>query len=593
MSANNKTSLTLNVDFKNKLIKLKATLSRAFDIQLPIDKLVHDTVYRLNVFDELLSLGHEQVTAQVKSLQQTSVYIDIQPVSGNVSKQDATVERNKQRIKHAIAIKEHTLNKSSFVILLLASIIFIFIVLLQTNILQVTVLSGPVSTQHSSPNILDSLLAEAAPAVHLAPTIQLPVDNAKLTMRLHGSNTIGEHLAPALLTAYLKTLGVSEMRWIKGDSEVDRQLQYIHNNQAYEIELQAHGSSTAFKDLANGVADLAISSRKIKDDEVALLKAQYGNLGLAGSEVIISLDGVAIIVNKKNSLNSLTLLQLADIFSGEINNWEQLGGEDLSINVYARDLNSGTWDSFKSIVFSEGDSILSPNASRYQSSSKLSDLIAQDQAGIGFIGLPYINNSKALSIAASITSPPIYPTQFTVSTEDYPLSRRLYLYVPAASSEFIERFTHFVTSAAGQKIVEQVGLVSQNIQLQGIYPNKQAPQIYNDYGEIAQRLSLNFRFQQDSNQLDSKGKDDLLRVVEYIRQHAGLRVVLMGFSDLSEEQDKQSLLSLKRAQIVERELQTRGLNITAVEGFGSQLPIASTKTAIGRSKNRRVEVWVF
>ncbi|MBB1271936.1 substrate-binding domain-containing protein [Psychromonas sp. SR45-3] len=593
MSANNKTSLTLNVDFKNKLIKLKATLSRAFDIQLPIDKLVHDTVYRLNVFDELLSLGHEQVTAQVKSLQQTAVYIDIQPVSGNVSKQDATVERNKQRIKHAIAIKEHTLNKSSFVILLLASIIFIFIVLLQTNILQVTVLSGPVSTQHSSPNILDSLLAEAAPAVHLAPTIQLPVDNAKLTMRLHGSNTIGEHLAPALLTAYLKTLGVSEMRWIKGDSEVDRQLQYIHNNQAYEIELQAHGSSTAFKDLANGVADLAISSRKIKDDEVALLKAQYGNLGLAGSEVIISLDGVAIIVNKKNSLNSLTLLQLADIFSGEINNWEQLGGEDLSINVYARDLNSGTWDSFKSIVFSEGDSILSSNASRYQSSSKLSDLIAQDQAGIGFIGLPYINNSKALSIAASITSPPIYPTQFTVSTEDYPLSRRLNLYVPAASSEFIERFTHFVTSAAGQKIVEQVGLVSQNIQLQGIYPNKKAPQIYNDYGEIAQRLSLNFRFQQDSNQLDSKGKDDLLRVVEYIRQHAGLRVVLMGFSDLSEEQDKQSLLSLKRAQIVERELQTRGLNITAVEGFGSQLPIASTKTAIGRSKNRRVEVWVF
>jgi len=593
MSANNKTSLTLNVDFKNKLIKLKATLSRAFDIQLPIDKLVHDTVYRLNVFDELLSLGHEQVTAQVKSLQQTAVYIDIQPVSGNVSKQDTTVERNKQRIKHAIAIKEHTLNKSSFVILLLASIIFIFIVLLQTNILQVTVSSGPVSTQHSSPNILDSLLAEAAPVAHLAPTIQLPVDNAKLTMRLHGSNTIGEHLAPALLTAYLKTLGVSEMRWIKGDSEVDRQLQYIHNNQAYEIELQAHGSSTAFKDLANGVADLAISSRKIKDDEVALLKAQYGNLGLAGSEVIISLDGVAIIVNKKNSLNSLTLLQLADIFSGEINNWEQLGGEDLSINVYARDLNSGTWDSFKSIVFSEGDSILLSNASRHQSSSKLSDLIAQDQAGIGFIGLPYINNSKALSIAASITSPPIYPTQFTVSTEDYPLSRRLYLYVPAASSEFIERFTHFVTSAAGQKIVEQVGLVSQNIQLQGIYPNKQAPQIYNDYGEIAQRLSLNFRFQQDSNQLDSKGKEDLLRVVEYIRQHAGLRVVLMGFSDLSEEQGKQSLLSLKRAQIVERELQTRGLNITAVEGFGSQLPIASTKTAIGRSKNRRVEVWVF
>ena len=591
MSGNNKTSLTLNVDFKNKLIKLKATLSRVFDIQLPIDKLVHDSVYRLNVFDELLSLGNEQVNAQVKSLQQTAVYIE--PETENVNKQETTFKLNNQRIKHANSISEYTFNKSSFVILLLASIIFIFIVLLQTNILQVIVSADPISTQHSSLNISDSSLAEASPVTRLAQTIQLPVDNAISIMRLHGSNTIGEHLAPALITAYLKTIGVSEMRWIKGHSGLDRQLQYIDNNQAYEIELQAHGSSTAFTDLANGAADLAISSRKIKDDEVALLKAQYGNLGLAGSEVIISLDGVAIIINKKNPLNSLTLLQLANVFSGEINNWKQLGGEDLRINVYARDINSGTWDSFKSLVFNEGERTLSPNASRYQSSSKLSDLIAQDHAGIGFIGLPYVNNSKAVSIAASITSPAIYPTQFTVSTEDYPLSRRLYLYVPVSSSEFIKSFTHFVTSGVGQKIVEQVGLVSQNIQLQSIYPNKQAPQIYNDYGEIAKRLSLNFRFQQGSNQLDSKGKEDLLRVVEYIRQHAGLRLVLMGFSDPSEEQNKQYLLSLKRAQIVERELQARGVNITAVEGFGSHLPIASTKTAIGRSKNRRVEVWVF
>jgi len=591
MSVNNNSSLTLNVVFKNKLIKLKATLNRAFDIQLPVDKLVHDSVYRLNVFDELLSLGNEQVTAQVKSLQQTAVYIGSE--AENVNKQETTVKFNDQRIKHVNGIREHRFNTSSFIILLLASIIFVFIVLLQTGRLQVIASTDPISTQYASLNISDNPLAKVSPVTKLAQTMQLPVDNAILTMRLHGSNTIGELLAPALLTAYLKTMGVSEMRWIKGRSGLERQLQYIHNNQAYQIELQANGSSTAFTDLANGGADLAMSSRKIKDDEVALLKTQYGNLALAGSEVIISLDGVAIIINKKNPLNSLTLLQLANVFSGEINNWKQLGGEDLRINVYARDINSGTWDSFKSLVFSEGERSLSPNTTRYQSSSKLSDLIAQDHAGIGFIGLPYVNNSKAVSIAASITSPAIYPTQFTVSTEDYPLSRRLYLYVPVSSNEFIKNFTHFVTSSAGQKVVEQVGLISQNIQLQHIYPNKRAPQIYNDYGEIAKRLSLNFRFQQDSNQLDSKGKEDLLRVVEYLRQHAGFRLVLIGFSDPSEEQNKQYLLSLKRAQMVERELQAHGVSITAVEGLGSQLPIASTKTAIGRSKNRRVEVWVF
>lgn len=613
--------LILNPDFKSKVVKLKALASSGFDIQLSLDKLVLDEQYRGTVFYELGSLGNEQIIQQIKSLQRTPVYIEVKASILKASELQTSENSNKlnslsntklnallsainlnikSTMQGAKSANKHD-NKAWLVIILLASIIFAFFVLLQINVLQITFSSSIPPLTHSLTNT-DNLLIEntvhtesatIAAQVIALPVLTLPLEKVQVSMRLHGSNTIGEHLAPALIEAYLRELGITEMMWLKGDSKVGRRLQYIYNNQAFVIELHAHGSSTAFKDLLNGEADLAMSSRKIKNKEVELLKAQYGNLSLVGNELIISLDGLATIVNVNNPLKQLTLLQLSQIFAGEVNNWKQLGGKDLAINIYARDSNSGTWDTFKNLVLVPQGKKLSAVAKRYRSSSELSHFVAQDEAGIGFIGLTYINNSKALSIAATEYSNPIYPTHFTVSTEDYPLARRLYLYAPSSSSQFIKGFTHFVTSSAGQSVVEEVGLVSQNINLEAIYHIKNAPQIYNDYSEIANRLSVNFRFLHDSSQLDNKGQQDLLRLVEYMKQNQGRRIVLMGFSDASEDVNESVELSIIRARALEQELESRGLNITAVEGFGSQLPIASNDTLIGRSKNRRVEVWIF
>lgn len=616
--------LILNPDFKNKIVELKTLASRKFDIQLSIDKLVLDEQYRQTVFDELGSLGNEKISQQIKSLQKIAVYVEVKASILNASEQQITTNSNKLNpiANHKFSVlrgsiqsriqKAKYVNKASFIAFVLASIIFAFFVLLQTNVLQVSFsssmtpiaensalnssLSNAIALTNENKQGLESLVAESksvTPKVIALQSLILPIKNAQVSLRLHGSNTIGEHLAPALIEAYLRGLGITEMLWLKGDSKGERQLQYIFNNKAYMVELYAHGSTTAFKNLLNGEADLAMSSRQINNQEVESLKAQYGNLALAGNELIISLDGIAAIVNVNNPLKQLTLLQLSQIFSGEVNNWKQIGGKDLVINLYARDSNSGTWDSFKNLVLVAQGKKLSATAKRYQSSSELSQLVAEDAAGIGFIGLPYINHNKALSIAATEHLNPIYPNHFTVSTEDYPLTRRLYLYVPSSSSQFIKKFTHFVTSSSGQSVVEEVGLVSQNIKLETIYYIKNAPQIYNDYLQIASRLSMNFYFQRDSNQLDNKGQQDLLRLVEYMKKNKGRRIVLMGFSDALEGLNNSNELSIKRAKALEQQLESRGLNITAVEGFGSQLPIASNDTLIGRSKNRRVEVWIF
>lgn len=628
----------LNPEFKRKIVELKGMVKNEFNIQLSMDKLALDEQYRLTVFEELTSLDNKQVTYLIKSLQNTPVYLA--PLKSKATK--SLKPTHVQQVAFQETTKSN--HKLLFSTLALACIMFTFFVLIQTNIIEInltnslnetakvplvqeeTVKTGGgktdtdkftsvkatvdkgsiVKTNNDSSNAtsvtsdVDSVTAEAglqASLVKHTPIITLPIDDPEISMRLHGSNTVGEHLAPALLEAYLASRGVIEMQWVKGDAEVERQLQYIENShgqqKVFAIELHAHGSSTAFKDLLAGNTDIGMASRPIKDKEVEALKPRYGNLGLAGNEFIISLDGLATIVNPQNPLTKLTSAEIAQIFSGEVTNWQQLGGEDLAINVYARDKNSGTWDTFKNLVLKPQGKVLTTKAQRFESSSELSALVAADKAGIGFIGLPYINNSKALSIAATQWSNPIYPTRFTVSTEDYPLARRLYMYAPSSVSQLAKDFTQFTISSVGQNVVEKVGLVSQNIKLETPYKIKGAPKSYNDYTEIANRLSVNFRFKSGGNQLDNKGQRDVLRLVDYMLKNQGRRIVLMGFSDGLGEAKKNIKLSLMRANVLEQELASYGLNITAVEGFGAELPIASNKTAVGRGKNRRVEVWVF
>jgi phosphate transport system substrate-binding protein len=100
---------------------------------------------------------------------------------------------------------------------------------------------------------------------------------------------------------------------------------------------------------------------------------------------------------------------------------------------------------------------LSPTTQRIEDSGELSDKISKDPYGIGFIGLPYIRASKGLLIYA--VNHPYFPTLYTIRTETYPLSRRLYMYAPRASANpEIARFLQFVGSTAGQKVVGKLDL---------------------------------------------------------------------------------------------------------------------------------------
>lgn len=547
--------------------RIVSTAKETFDIDLAKEKLIREDQYRTLVFNELRSLNNAALNALMDEFTNTPK-ANSSPIQGEPIAEDNAV-KSKMPV---IAIAS------------VASICLIAIVLWLTLFNKAP--DAPLVAKNAVP-----ISQASAPKPIVEKKQETP--QYESLFAIHGSNTIGEKLAPALLKAYFEKQGAESISWQVGAVATERDMLFLQNNQHYKVGLAAHGSSTAFKALNTKLAQIGMSSRKIKPSEVEALKSESGDLSKLGNEHIIALDGLAIIVNQNNPLKTITTETLAKIFSGEIDNWAEIGGENAPIKVFARDDNSGTYDTFKSLVLKKFNRKLARNAQRFESSSELSELVSQDDYAIGFIGLNYIRYSKALAIADSSDTKAIYPTRFTIATEDYPLARRLYIYTPTNSASQIKDFANFAISDEGQQIVQELGLISQSIRVEDVAQSPLAPEKYNQYAKVAERLSLNFRFNYATRDLDNKGKRDLQRLVNFVEKNPSKKLVLMGFSDSIGARDKNSMLSLSRAKTVEQELNARGINVYAVEGFGENMPLANNDTEMGRERNRRVEVWVL
>ena len=258
---------------------------------------------------------------------------------------------------------------------------------------------------------------------------------------------------------------------------------------------------------------------------------------------MLALDGLAVIVNRSNSLSSLSKRDIARIFSGEVKDWKEIGGSGGPIRLFARDAKCGTFDTFKSLVLAGKP--LSTDAARIEDSRELSAKVSQDSAAIGFVGLPYVLDAKALAVSES-GAKALLPTPLTVSTEDYLLSRRLYLYTASNPKEpIVRRFVDFALSKAGQDIVAANGFVAQNVKAQAVQVVADAPADYKRLTAGAERLSLNFRFRTGSSVLDNKALPDLDRVSSFISdlKYGGNDVMLFGFADSTGTRDANCRLS--------------------------------------------------
>ncbi|CAI2798079.1 phosphate ABC transporter substrate-binding/OmpA family protein [Pseudomonas fluorescens group sp.] len=423
----------------------------------------------------------------------------------------------------------------------------------------------------------------------------LPVPDQGPALRIQGSNTIGAALGPALVKGLMEHQGLQAVHTepAEGANE-QRVIGKTRQGKTVTIEVAAHGSSTGFTALKKLSANLAASSRPIKDSELVDLEP-LGDLKSPEAEQVIAIDGLAIILHPQNPLNTLNTEQLAQLFNGEISTWETVGGVGGPIHVYARDDQSGTYDTFKDLVLRLRGKPLVPSAKRFESSEQLSDAVSQDPQGIGFIGLPYVRQAKAVAIVDG-DSQPMLPLNSLIATEDYPLSRRLFFYLPPSGhNPWAKALVDFTQSSKGQAIVAASGFIAQQVQAMDVEPRASMPEGYQTIAREAQRLTVNFRFEEGSASLDNKARQDLQRVVAYIKSHDKLdkQVTLVGFGDAKNDPQRAALLSKLRAMAVRRELVKSGVVLREIRGFGAQMPVAANTADEGRIKNRRVEVWVY
>ncbi|MHC6225970.1 substrate-binding domain-containing protein [Pseudomonas sp. X10] len=414
-------------------------------------------------------------------------------------------------------------------------------------------------------------------------------------LRIQGSNTIGAALAPALVRGLLQAQGATAIETLPGAALNEVQVQARDaKGQVLRIDIAAHGSSTGFIALRSGDADLASASRPISDIEASQLQA-LGDLRSPAAEQVIGLDGVAVIVHPDNPLPQLNTAQLAQIFSGQVNHWEQLGITGGAIRLYTRDDRSGTFETFKALVLDPHHSSLATQALRFESGEELADQVKSDRQAIGFSSLAAVHGAKVLAIAEG-QAPSMLPTPALIASEDYPLSRRLYFYLPGkATKPQAQALAEFAQSPAGQAIVAEQGFISQQVNALPITAEASMPARYRTLASEARRLSVNFRFQEGSASLDNKALRDIQRVTEYLRQTGKLqhKAVLVGFGDSKATPGRAALLSRLRAMAVRRELARGGVEVKEVTGLGDDLPVAGNDLEQGRLRNRRVEVWVY
>ncbi len=242
--------------------------------------------------------------------------------------------------------------------------------------------------------------------------------------------------------------------------------EYMNDNPHVSIAVTGGGSGVGISSLIDGNIDVANSSRPMKDEEMDALRDNHGEEPYA---VRFAVDGVAVLVNDANSVETLTVDQVGAIYRGEITNWSEVGGDDREITLYGRQSTSGTYVFFMELVV-QGE--YSERKRNMAGTSDIVEAVIGDAGGIGYAAIGYADEDgvKALDIAADQDSEAYDPTVLeNVTSGNYPLTRPLYQYMAGKPEGAQLDYLLFEVSEPGQGIVLE----------EGFYPITEADREFN------------------------------------------------------------------------------------------------------------------
>jgi len=219
---------------------------------------------------------------------------------------------------------------------------------------------------------------------------------------------------------------------------------FMQENDGINFTYNPTGSGSGIKAVQEGRCDIGLSSRSLKDEEKA------GGL----TETVLAYDGIAIIVNPENPVSDLSLEQIASVFSGEITNWSEVGGNDAQIVLIGREAGSGTRDGFEAITDTE-------DTCQYRqeltSTGDVITTVSGNADAIGYASLASVKDSvKAVSVSG------VVPSESTIKDGSYVVQRPFVLVTKTDTrlSEAAQSFFDFITSDKAVELISGAGVVA-------------------------------------------------------------------------------------------------------------------------------------
>lgn len=232
----------------------------------------------------------------------------------------------------------------------------------------------------------------------------------------------------------------------------------MEENSGVQIAVTGGGSGTGIAALIDDTIDIANSSRPMKQEEIDQAKAN----GVEAVPVRFAVDGVAVIVNENNPVDTLSVEEVGAIFRGDITNWKDLGGEDTPINTYGRQSNSGTYVFFMEQVL-KGD--YTPQMRNMGGNADIVEAASTDRTAIGYVAIGYVTDGgqvrsgiKPLNVSKNPGETGYTPIELAnITSGNYPITRPLYQFINGQPTGALRDFIMFELSDEGQQIVLDQG----------------------------------------------------------------------------------------------------------------------------------------
>ena len=247
--------------------------------------------------------------------------------------------------------------------------------------------------------------------------------------------------APATLSGSVSTNGSTSMEKVIGTLSE----QFMADNSGVTVTYDPTGSGAGIEAASNGSADIGLASRALKDEEKA------GGL----TETVVALDGIAVIVNADSKVENLTVEQIGKIFTGEITDWSEVGGDAGTISCIGREAGSGTRDGFESITGTKDACKLDQELT---STGGVIEAVAGNPNAIGYASLSAVEGKNTVK---AVTVGGVACTEATVLDGSYAIQRPFVLVTKTGEnlSPAAQAFFDYATSSAASQLIKAAGAV--------------------------------------------------------------------------------------------------------------------------------------